>query len=212
MKGLTMFRILTQRVLTPLLITTLVCAGVTPAGAQRRGTRKRTGTPPAKVQAQPPQPIAPQKTEEEIAIEQELTLLSPMTAASKAAVRVGLAGLDRYVRLYQVRGYDENWTYSDEPAKLDKLLTNAYAALPQESYLRQVIILCVQATIDVRSAEFYYRCRCGDDKLLALVAKYKLEGMAGVLLGNEIFKAAVDLLNYATALAQRAGIMSILVQ
>jgi hypothetical protein len=204
-----------------IICTQLLIACVAPAAAQRRGTRKRTGKPPAQVQAQPPQPTAPQMTEEEIAIEQELRLLSPLPASSKAAVRLAIEGLDRYVRLYRIRGYDENWVFSDEAKNLDALLKDAYAALPQksflqrvpqESYLRQVLIRCAQAIIDARRAELFYRCRCENDKLLALVTKYQLEGVAGVWLGDEIFKVAVELLAYADALARRAGIMSVPLQ
>jgi hypothetical protein len=195
-----------------IICTQLLIACVAPAAAQRRGTRKRTGRPPAKVQAQSPQPIAPQMTDEEIEIEQELKLLSPLPASSKAAVRLAIEGLDRYVRLYRIRGYDEHFGDREETKQLDKLMATAYAALPENSLLRRIINACWEAIINTHTIEFYYRCRCGDDKVLALVQKYKLEGVAGVFLSDEIFKGTVELLALSTALARDAGIMSVPVQ
>jgi hypothetical protein len=89
-----------------------------------------------------------------------------MPASSKAAVRLAIEGLDRYVRLYRIRGYDEHFGYREETEQLDKLMATAYAALPENSLLRRIIKACWEAIINTHAIEFYYRCQCGDDKVL----------------------------------------------
>lgn len=179
--------------------------------AQRRNTRaRRTRPPQTKQQPTPtPTPEPPQKTQDEIAVEEEVKMLSNLSAAEKAAVRAAVEGLDRALRLWELKGYDEKWPYRVDTALEEQRIKTVSAALQESSMMRKLITGAWKTIGDAHMAETAYinGGSVYDDILLRMIDKYKLRGIPGAQVPRRIYENAADFTSFAASLAIRAGIM-----
>lgn len=185
---------------------TLAMSATTPAYAQQRNKRKRSAQ--ARRQTPPPQPTPPQKTQDELLLEQELAKLSGLTPENKTIVRETLESIDRVLRIYDLRGYDQYFLEIKEVKKAQALINKANEILPETSFKNLMNFTWV-AFLDTWTAESNRRTGYDNDELLKLVDRYKLQGVAGVFIADKIFEQANTAFAYAIILAQRAEILSI---
>jgi hypothetical protein len=192
--------------LLTLMFAVVVCGLVlgTVADGQTRGRRKRP-TPAPTVPTQRPQP--PPKSEAELLFEKDVSSLTAMSSEDKLTVRAALEGLERIVRKRELLGFNERFIYQSETQKVEELLDKAVKVLP-ETVFRKIITDTWRAIFDSWQADNAYRNRYAD-KLLEIVDRYKLDGVAGVLVGDEIHKIASDRLTLAFTEAMLAGIVPI---
>lgn len=184
---------------------------VDPAVAQQRSTRPRR-TRPAQTKRQPrvtPTPKPPLESEAELAAEQEVALLFNLSAGDKATVLAAIKGLDRTLRLWELKGYDERWVYRTDTFIAEQRVKAATAALPESSMTRRLLTGAWQTITDARTAEqAYYRGgSVYDDILLKIIDKYRLRGVTGAEVPRTIYQRAADMLSSAAEFAMRAGII-----
>lgn len=176
--------------------------------AQRRSSNKPTRAPRPRIQPLP-QPAPTQKSEDELKLEKELSILSNLSTEDKTTVRATLEGMNRAAQLLRLRGvYDEYYT---ETTRIEPLVMKADKALPA-SYLKVTLGFAWRALLDSVTAENYYRqdlirVPSGADTFLAIVNRYKLKGVSAALIGEKVLNEADAALSMATLLAQKAGIL-----
>jgi hypothetical protein len=197
---------MSRPLITITLLFSLTCIASN-AQAQKRGRRSnRTRAPQAKVQP-PPQPAPPQKSQDIIEAEKELTALTSLSADDKAAVREALEVMDRKARIYKLRGYDKSFLIRLELEKVQDKIDKAFAVLPPGRF-KTVFEISWNALLEAWIADDAYMKNYRDDKLLELIEKYKIDrDEPAVLIGRRILERAIDGITLLTQTAIMTGIM-----
>lgn len=170
---------------------------------QKRSRGRRT-TP--STSAQPTPTPAPQKSKEQEIYEKDIAILSNLSAEDKETVRQALDALTHTLRERDLMGYDDHFLSKPETTKTEGLIVKAAGLVPNTMF-NKALSIAWRAALNSHMADFYYRMRLSDD-LLKLVDLYKLDGVAGVSVGDEIHKISIHSLKLVYAEAQFAGIVS----
>jgi hypothetical protein len=153
----------------------------------------------------PSSSLSPPKSEIDLAIEKDETVLSSLSPENKAAVRAALQSYERTIRVYQLR-YDKTFLIGLTLDGTEKIWNQGDEALPA-SGLKNVLSHLRREILDASTADTYYREGIGDDAFLAIVDRYKLQGTSPILVGTKVIRIAEQTLVLAKRFAVAAQIM-----
>jgi hypothetical protein len=190
-----------------MLLLCLMCS-IPLAQTQKRSPRKRARTTQVRIQRPQPSQPAPtnEKSDMQRILEQEVPKLSALSSEDKAVIRTAIETLNRQLRIYQLRGFDDALLVKLQFEKMQEKIDSAIDALP-DGPSKFLLTQAAGGLLDAWDADNAYLHHL-DDRLLKLIDKYNLNGEPATLIGTYIIeRKAMIAMNLLIIITERAGIM-----